>query len=119
MKFLLILAIRTPGDNSRPAVSGEPLTVGPSKAICPANELSPPKLSTWPSPGAPVPFVLMTTDDLSWWEPEFGLVDAFIRSRYQQLVDIPVHGDRTVRVLVNPSISAVRSDTTTGWPCYR
>ena len=41
-----------------------PPTAGPSNAICPANLLFPPRLSTCPRPGAPVPFVLITSNVL-------------------------------------------------------
>jgi hypothetical protein len=66
-----------------------------------------------------VPLVLQISDDLEWWRRDFAIVDAFISSNYQPMADIPIHGERSIRILVNPSLPPVRVDAATGWPCYR
>lgn len=64
-------------------------------------------------------FAMLHTDDVEQWRAAFPQVDVFVESQFTPMTEIPVSSNRTVRVLVNPSIPPVGVDAVTRWPCYR
>jgi hypothetical protein len=66
-------------------------------------------------------FVLMLSDEERQWRAESVPVDAFVRTNFSLMAEIPADQHGTVRVLVRNGSDAVRTgtDDKTAWPCFR
>jgi hypothetical protein len=49
----------------------------------------------------------------------YALIDEYISQEYHPMVEVPVEGGDTIRILVYESRRAVGMDAKTGWPCFR
>ena len=57
--------------------------------------------------------------DYTEFHRRFGLVDAYVEAEYEPMAEIPVEGADSIRILAQRSRTPTRTDSQSGWPCYR
>jgi len=63
--------------------------------------------------------VIAPSDVYEEWQRGFAQVNAYVRTEFRPLADIPISDERAWHVLINQGLPPVRTDAQTGWPCYR
>ena len=65
------------------------------------------------------PLFVLHAGDYGGFRGRFGLVDDFVNGAYEMFTEVPVEGTSSVRILVHRNRPLVRTDSATGWRCYR
>jgi hypothetical protein len=63
-------------------------------------------------------FALIPSETEEEFYRDLPIVGAYFRGRYEPLTEVPVSEDRSVRILVDRTLSWAFLDPSTGWPCF-
>ena len=65
------------------------------------------------------PLFVIHAGDYEGFHGRFGLVEMFVMGAYQPFTGVAVEGTDSVRILVHRNRAPLRTDSMTGWQCYR